>query len=796
MGFDGTLTMRFGIYALALGFPAIPVSLAARDVAIDVPAGTVANSVISIARQTGTSIVVSHPVLAERRSPRIRGRMGAAEAVRRLARSVGGEAVRVGKSSWKIVPRPMRSAPRSSRPKPLPAPARPAALEPPPPIPEPGPPIVVTASKRDTRLTELAAQVAIIDGESLELGGVGGTEKITQRIATVSSTHLGSGRNKLFIRGIADSSFTGPTQATVGQYLGDLRLSYNAPDPDLRLSDLERVEVLEGPQGTLYGAGSLGGIIRLVPHAPELDVASIRGMTGAALTQHGAPGGDLSAVANIPLRRERAALRLSIDASREGGYIDKPNLARINVNRADILAGRASVHVELDEDWTVELLGLAQSSRAEDSQYADRGGAPLESSAQVQEGSEAEYLHGQFVVSGLFRDIEIRSTSGFARQELQERYDATAPNGPDRLFLQRNDTRMLAHETRFWVPLSKRFGWLAGLSLIDNRTRLTRSLGSPESRSASPGVLNTITEATVYGEASYRLRDSLIATIGARYTHAWLGGSGQDVAEAFVRTEITASRKQGAFLPSASLLAEVAPATSLFVRYQEGFRPGGLAIQGNFVSRFEQDRAATLEFGLRHGRPKRDPFDLTLSVSHTRWSDIQADFIDELGLPSTANIGDGRVWTASSVLGVYLLPELRLEAGATFNESRIDEPSLALFSRTNHVPNIARFSGRLGLEYSARIARDLDLRLQAWASYIGKSRLGIGPELGELQGDYFDSGLLVRIARDRLGATISVTNLADVQGNRFALGTPFVVGRDQVTPLRPRTIRLGVDFSF
>src|SRR3546814_3098560 len=90
-------------------------------------------------------------------------------------------------------------------------------------------------------------------------------------MASLSSTHLGAGRNKLFIRGIADSSFTGPTQATVGQYLGDIRLSYNAPDPDLRLYDVDNVEVLEGPQGTLYGAGSLGGIIRVVPNAPNPD---------------------------------------------------------------------------------------------------------------------------------------------------------------------------------------------------------------------------------------------------------------------------------------------------------------------------------------------------------------------------------------------------------------------------------------------------------------------------------------------------------------------------------------------
>src|SRR3546814_3113341 len=59
-------------------------------------------------------------------------------------------------------------------------------------------------------------------------------DSILSRTASVSSTHLGPGRNKLFIRGIADSSFTGPTQSTVGQYFGDIRLSYNAPDPDLR----------------------------------------------------------------------------------------------------------------------------------------------------------------------------------------------------------------------------------------------------------------------------------------------------------------------------------------------------------------------------------------------------------------------------------------------------------------------------------------------------------------------------------------------------------------------------------
>src|SRR3546814_20550030 len=82
-----------------------------------------------------------------------------------------------------------------------------------------------------------------LDGGDLAFGGERGMDSILSRTASVSSTHLGPGRNKLFIRGIADSSFTGPTQSTVGQYFGDIRLSYNAPDPDLRLYDIDNVEI-------------------------------------------------------------------------------------------------------------------------------------------------------------------------------------------------------------------------------------------------------------------------------------------------------------------------------------------------------------------------------------------------------------------------------------------------------------------------------------------------------------------------------------------------------------------------
>src|SRR3546814_16715321 len=91
---------------------------------------------------------------------------------------------------------------------------------------------------------------------------------------------------------------------------------------------------------------------------------------------------------------------------------------------------------------------------------------------------------------------------------------------------------------------------------------------------------------------------------------------------------------------SLALHAEIAPRTMFYMRYQEGFRPGGLAIESDFVRRFRNDRTATFEFGARHGQAGTSPFNLALSLSYTRWKDIQAAFIDSAGLPSTANIGN------------------------------------------------------------------------------------------------------------------------------------------------------------
>ncbi len=808
----------------SLFLPLIAVAAPAHAAApiVDLPAGRLGDAVLALGRQTGISIAVSDPSLWERRVPALRAQMTPRRALDTLARMAGAEVRAAGARGWRLVaakPKRRPPAPRYVAPKSEPVAA--AASE----------DVIVTASKRNVPLLDYAGEVSLIDGDEIQFGGAGGTQSIVSRLASVSSTHLGAGRNKLFIRGIADSSFTGPTQSTVGQYLGDLRLSYNAPDPDLRLYDLASVEVLEGPQGTLYGAGSLGGIIRLTPRPPEAGQTFGWLQGGGSYTQHGSFGGDLAAMLNLPVVDDRIAFRAVGYGITEGGYIDNPLRRKSDVNRTEISGGRANLRVKLDDRWSIDVSGIGQRTHGDDSQYADKDGERLTRSSPVEEGFSASYLLGQLVVSADWDSLHFRSSTGLIRQRVFERYDATVPtgivlpgtgridtpvaagavlsNGQQRWFMQRNTTDLLTSEARLWRPVDDGVGWVVGGSFTANRTRLERTLGSAAGTLPATGVSNSIDETTLYGEASLEPASGVIVSGGGRVSFASLSGAAETP---FIVTPldamVTAPRHETSFLPSAAVVGRIKPWLSVYARFQQGFRPGGLAIEGGTVRQFRNDHVATFETGLRYGQAHRDPLDFDLNLSHTRWDGIQADFIDRSGLPSTANIGDGRIWTLSATAGWRPLPGLRIDAGATINESKVVNPvpelilliaptgSIPLSLPSSRVPNVARFAARAGIDYVRPLAGDTTLHVNGFARYVGKSRLGVGPVLGEEQGNYLDTGVNARIGREPFGVTLGVTNLTDSVGNRFAFGTPFSTGRNQITPLRPRTIRIGIDAAF
>ena len=130
-----------------------------------------------------------------------------------------------------------------------------------------------------------------------------------------------------------------------------------------------------------------------------------------------------------------------------------------------------------------------------------------------------------------------------------------------------------------------------------------------------------------------------------------------------------AARHQWSVLPSAAILLDLQPGAAMFLRYQQGFRPGGLAVDDQYVRRFDSDRVATIEAGYRLRGAARDPFAFSLTIAHTDWRDIQADFLDGGNLPSTTNVGDGDIWTVEAAATVRPSPGWRIEVRVSANHS-------------------------------------------------------------------------------------------------------------------------------
>jgi outer membrane receptor protein involved in Fe transport len=750
----------------------------------DIPAGPLSQAILTFANQSGVTIGAVGPVSAIQAHP-VHGSMTADKALRKLLQGTGLTFERIDMATFRIY----RKAPVA------------IAAAPPPPLPlEESGEIVVTASKRDTRIGDYPGALSILDARRsfFARNAARGTDALVDSVAELSSTNLGPGRNKLIIRGIADSSFTGPSQAIVGEYLGDVRLNYNAPDPDLGLYDMERVEVLEGPQGTLYGAGSLGGIVKLVPSAPVL--GHWEGSTaGAYSTTHGAASGtDFSAMANAPLS-ERVAARMVAYRVVGGGYIDDIGRGLTNVNRSQTTGGRFALRAMVGENWTIDAGALVQNIDLRDGQYAESGLPPLTRSSTIAQPFDNDYRLGYITVAREWEGLQLVSATGIVDHDVTERFDATGfPSPLPSAFDQENHIVLVTNETRISHRRDDGTGWLVGTSFISNSERLTRTLGPLGAQMRITGVRNSLTGGAIYGERTFKVVPRVQLTLGGRVAYTRLAGALLDLPKG---SHEESTRNETSLLPFVALSWRPTTRLTAYIRYQEGYRGGGLAVapsgSGIVSQRFKGDSIGTYEMGLRFG-DAADRLNGAVSLIYAHWQNIQADLVDSSGLPYTANIGTGRTLGAELKASWRISHGFAVEGGLFLNDSDLIDPAPAFAGyRGAALPDVAGIGGRAAASYSAAISGDINLSVDAAFRYFGPSKLGIGPGLNFTQGDYSDTSLGVRIGNDRLGGSIDATNLFNKRGNRFALGNPFGVmeGR-QVTPQRPRTFRFGVDARF
>ena len=184
--------------------------------------------------------------------------------------------------------------------------------------------IEVTATKRVLSVQDVPFPVNVQSEENIQRLNTSTLEDLSLAIPGLIMQNLGPGQSQVSIRGVSAGQIVRDqpgVKEQVGIYLDETPLALSLFTPDLDLFDLNRVETLRGPQGTLFGAGSIGGTIRLITNQPRLNVTEAKGEIDFNTIRDGGLGGHLKAVVNAPLG-DKAAVRLVTYGTRYGGYID------------------------------------------------------------------------------------------------------------------------------------------------------------------------------------------------------------------------------------------------------------------------------------------------------------------------------------------------------------------------------------------------------------------------------------------------------------------------------------------
>jgi outer membrane receptor protein involved in Fe transport len=679
--------------------------------------------------------------------------------------------------------------------------------------------LMVTATKRPADVNSLPASVSVVSRAQIETTGALNVNDLADQVSGILATNLGPGRDKLILRGLSDGAFTGRARSTVGSYLDETPINYNAPDPDLPLVDVDRVEVVRGPQGALYGSGSLSGVYRVVTRKADASAAAFGGQALYAGTQGGSPTDQVDGYANLPLISDHLAVRLVGYYDVRGGYIDNAELRASNIDRVSRDGGRLGVHFQPDPDWQFDLEAAVQRLRSNDTQYTTPSAlGPTERMSRIHEAHKNDFTQIALTVHGELGFATLRSTLAYVDHAFSSQYDATAaleglqaPAGTDLgVYLEKTRLHMLVTDTLLRSAGGGRFTWLVGLY------GLTTIEKSPSDISVqSPGGLadvyterrrDRVREAAIYGEASYEIAPRWTLTAGGRLftTEVRTIADVEVILPRPAGRQFDAERSFPNFSPKLSIQHAFDDDATVYALFSEGFRAGGFNSAGFFSffvggrDHFEPDRLRNYEVGVK-ARMLDGRLGLRSAVFFDRWTNIQTDQYRQSGLPFTANVGDADIAGFETeanydVGGGLTLQASLLAVGSHMTRVNTPDFSTAVISQLAGSPKLT--AGLLAV-YERPLPRGLTARLVAETGYVGRSAVSFDATRTATEGGYARAELSAQLAARRWSATLFVSNPTNTAGDTFAYGNPFTFGLvRQSTPQRPRTVglRLTADY--
>jgi len=691
--------------------------------------------------------------------------------------------------------------------------------------------VIVTASRRNEPVREVPMQVNVMSAESLDRSGA---KSLRDYLSTEAGVELksagGPGMGSISMRGVSTGA---QTIATVGVYVDDVAFGSSSPFAngpqqalDMALLDLNHIELLRGPQGTLYGAGAMGGLLKYVTNEPDTYEFSGKASLTASTTRNGGANSTASAVVNMPLKEDVAGLRVSAFGDRVGGTVDAAGpAAQKNVDRGSTTGARVSLLLTPSSKFKIRTTATTQSIRRDGTDFVDYNGAtgqPIVNdqtrTLKVREPYSIKIDLFSADVEYDFGDARLNSITSKQRLRSHVVSDLSAGFVPllASMGLAVDSASVDVHvkvdkatqEFRLTSKSDAQLEWLAGLyydyESVGNAQDAVTTLagGAPGPLLLSAAIPSTYRELALYGDVTWKFGPDWSLTGGLRVARneqhyrqsgdGLLGGGMQGVS-------VDSGDTSKTYLLTARY--RLTPASDVYARVATGYRPGGPnAVAGNpaIPATFQPDSLTSYETGY-----KADLLDKALSVQAAvydiEWKDLQ-QYMPVNGLSIIVNAGAARVRGAE--LSVSWRPDARwtLTGNASAIDARLSEDAQGLGGvRGDRLPTSARFAAALSVNHSFELA--------GHAGYAGLTQRYVGQRNSGFDGSaalpnfrlpaYSLTDLQAGIDFKRASIAFFVRNLFDARGLTSANDAVRVLGGPLwVSLVQPRTLGATVTVPF
>ncbi len=699
--------------------------------------------------------------------------------------------------------------------------------------------IIVTAQKRSEPLIDVPMSVTALSGSDLDNLQARDFADYAALVPGLSLNAAQPGLTRLTLRG----QNAGGVGSTVGVYVDESPfgsstglLNGGVDTGDFDTWDMQRIEVLRGPQGTLYGANSEGGLLKFVTNAPELGTLSGAAEVSGENVANGGNGGDVHVMLNLPLG-DKMALRVSGFDEDDPGYIDDPALNQRAINDGHKEGGRASLLAAPTDNLSIRLTATAQESKYNGINTVDvnpftlqplYGG--LSQERVVTEPSNFKYENYNGTVDWNLGPVRIVSSTSFGILDSETVNDATPIYGPYAALLfgpvptpgalldDNVDLRKFTQEIRVSSPASQFLEWQAGAYFTHEYGELNEYLdgvtipaGTLLGLIEQPIINSDYKETAGYASLTYHIVPQFDVQVGGRYSH-----NEQDATQVTNLNPllgpppavITANSSGNVGTYSVAPQWHVDANTMVYARLATGYRPGGPnvlpPIAPPTVEReYGSDKTTNVELGVRTTQLDGTLF-LDVALYHVNWKNIQLlEEVDGFGI--NGNGGTARTQGLEWTVGYSPLHGLKLEWTGAYTEAKLTSPATALYANSGDpLPYAPKWGTSLDGEYDWALFGDLKAFVGATWSLVGarSSDFSSAPPTVATGGNpgqivlpsYNTTAVRLGVDKGQYRFTVYGKNLTDARGitDYESYSAPY----STVTVIQPRTVGATLSVKF